>query len=65
MNRKTPDVNDWHARYGAKAECIGSDSACPRPRDSDDMEACVGCPYLVTREPGSMHVTPHPEGEKT
>lgn len=61
--RRYPDLTKWRLRYGATAECIGSSHDCPRPVDSDDVEACVGCPYLVNRpRPGYMEIQPHPEG---
>lgn len=60
--RLYPDLAKWRMRYGPKAECIGIDQTCRRPVDSDDVEACVGCPYLVNREPGKMGVVSHPEG---
>jgi hypothetical protein len=60
--RRYPDPTKWRLRFGATADCIGLSQTCRRPDDSDDVEACVGCPYLVNRESGMMDVTPHAEG---
>jgi hypothetical protein len=63
--RQYPDGKAWKARYGEQAECIGTEWTCRRPRDSADLEACVGCPYLVIRPEASCRaVLPHPEGGK-
>jgi hypothetical protein len=47
-----PSAQEFHARFGDSADCIGTEPECLRPPTSADLTYCVGCPCLVVRYNG-------------
>lgn len=67
MNRERPTKQAFHIRFGADADCIGTETECQRPPHSADLDYCRGCPSLVVRyaaapHPQGRYLAPHPEG---
>lgn len=53
-HRLTLERSDFVARFGPKADCIGGDSDCPRPRDSTDITHCDRCRFRIERTGPAM-----------
>jgi len=68
MNRQRPTKQAFLERFGATADCIGTETECQRPPHSADLAYCQGCPCLVLRYAGptphplGRYLSPHPEG---
>jgi len=68
--RQRPTAQAFHTRFGATADCIGTETECQRPPHSADLDYCRGCPCLVLRyadapHPQGRYLAPHPEGGNT